>query len=244
VLGDETARELFPGRDPIGQVVRIGAWRMRVIGVLTPRGTQVGVNFDDIVVAPVATVMRMFDRRSLFRVFVKVRAHAELGGACDAAVALLSERHGEEDVTCIRQDSVVEALRSILGVLTLALAAIAAISLSVAGIGIMNVMLVSVSERTSEVGLLRSLGAERRQVLGVFLAEAVLLAGSGGLLGLALAWATIRVLLGLYPDLSAAAPAWAVAAALAVSLTVGALFGVLPARRAARLDPLAALRQR
>jgi len=125
--------------------------------------------------------------------------------------------------------------------LTLLLAGIAAISLTVAGIGIMNVMLVSVSERTPEIGLLKALGAAPRQILALFVVEAVLLSGLGGLLGLALGQAAVWTLVQSVPALPAAAPPWAVAAALATALTVGVVFGLIPARKAMRLDPVAAL---
>jgi len=241
VLGLKVAQELFPGEEPIGQVVRIGGWRMRVIGVLAPRGVQLGANVDESTTVPVATAMRMFDRRSLFRIFVEVRASADHAAAKRRILRLLAERHGEEDVTVLTQDAVVSTFSQILGALTLALGAIAAISLSVAGIGIMNVMLVSVSERTREVGLLRALGVRRRQVLAVFLTESALLSAAGGLFGLAAGWVAVRILVRIFPALPASPPAWAVVAALALSLGVGVLFGWLPSRRAARLDPVAAL---
>ncbi len=241
VLGKTVAQELFPGSDPIGQVIRIGDWRMRVIGVNAPRGVQLGVDFDDVVVVPVATAMRMLNRTSLFRLLVQVRSHAEIDLARAGVLKLLAERHGEEDVTCFTQDAVLSGFNAILTALTAALGAIAAISLSVAGIGIMNVMLVSVSERTREIGLLKALGAERRQVLAVFLAEAVLLSTAGGLFGLLVGEGAVAVIVGLYPALPAQPPLWAVAAALLLSVAVGAVFGVLPARRATRLDPVAAL---
>jgi putative ABC transport system permease protein len=241
VLGSVPARELFPGEDPLGRVIRIGDWRMRVIGVLAPRGQQLGVNMDDVVMIPVATAMKMLNRRSLFRLVLQVRSHIDLERAKERLVRLVTERHGEEDVTAITQDAVLTAFSSILGALTMALAGIAAISLAVAGIGIMNVMLVSVSERTREVGLLKALGAGRGQILAAFLAEAMLLSTSGGLLGLGVGWAVVQALVALYPALPAAPPLWAVAAAFALSVGVGAVFGVLPARRATRLDPVAAL---
>jgi putative ABC transport system permease protein len=241
VLGRGVARELFGGEEPIGRVVRVGDWRMRVIGVLAARGTQLGLDVDELAVVPVATGMHMFDRRSLFRIMIEVRAHADLDAARGQVEALLAERHGERDVTVLTQDAVVSTFSQILAALTLALGAIAAISLAVAGVGIMNVMLVSVSERTREVGLLRAVGVGRGQVLAAFLAEAALLSLAGGLLGLAVGYAAVRVLVGIFPALPAAPPAWAVGAALAISLGVGLLFGLLPARRAARLDPVAAL---
>ena len=241
VLGEKAARELFPGEEAVGQVVRIAGWRMRVIGVLASRGTQLGLDVDDIVVVPVASAMRMFDRRSLFRIFVEVGAAGQLDPAKAKVTRLLAERHREEDVTVLTQDSVVATFSQILAALTLALGAIAAVSLSVAGIGIMNVMLVSVSERTREVGLLRALGAGRRQVLTVFLVESVLLSAAGGLLGLIAGWGAVKVMVRVFPALPASPPMWAVISAVGLSLAVGALFGWLPARRAAGLDPVAAL---
>jgi putative ABC transport system permease protein len=241
VLGAKVARELFPGEEPIGKVVRIGGWRMRVIGVMGTKGVQLGMDVDDVVVVPLVSAMKMFDRRSLFRIMIQVRGGADLETTKAKVVRLFTERHDEEDVTVLTQDAVVSTFSQILGALTLALGAIAAISLSVAGIGIMNVMLVSVSERTREVGLLRAVGVAQGQVLAVFLTEAALLSAAGGLLGLATGWAAVRILVRIFPALPATPPLWAVAAALALSLGIGALFGLLPARRAARLDPVQAL---
>ena len=141
----------------------------------------------------------------------------------------------------ITQESMMSSLSSILEMLTLVVAGIAAISLTVAGIGIMNVMLVSVSERTHEVGLLKALGATRRQILLIFLLEAVLLSVAGGLVGLATGWLAVEVGTALYPAVPASPPLWAVYAVIGVSFGTGTLFGVLPAWRAARLDPVAAL---
>ncbi len=244
VLGSKLARELFPAENPLGGVVRVGDARVRVVGVLAPRGMQLGLDMDDLAIVPVASAMRLFDESSLFRILVQVGAHGELDRARARVVALLTERHDEEDVTCITQDSVSGGLESILAVLTLVIAGIAAVSLSVAGIGIMNVMLVSVSDRASEVGLLRALGARRGDVRALFVVEAVLLSCAGGLTGLALSWVAERLLALWFPSFPAAAPAWAVAAALATSLVVGAVFGVLPASRASRLDPVLALQKR
>ncbi len=244
VLGHRVAQELFPGQNPVGRVVRIAGWRMRVIGVLAERGTHVGLDMDEIVVVPVATGMRMFNRSSLFRILMKARSAHDAGAVCKRAVTVLTERHREEDVTCITQDAVVSTFSSILQALTLALAAIGGISLTVAGIGIMNVMLVAVSERTEEVGLLQALGARRAQILAVFLTEAILLALIGGLTGVIVGWGAVKILVALYPALPASPPAWAILSALAVSLVLGTIFGVLPARRASKLDPVDALERR
>jgi len=137
---------------------------------------------------------------------------------------------------------VMSAFSQIFAALTAALACIAAISLTVAGIGIMNVMLVSVSERTQEIGLLKAVGAQSRQILAAFMTEAILLSAAGGVVGLGAAWTATRALIAAYPAVDATPPAWAVWAALGVSLAVGGVFGVLPARAATRLDPITALR--
>jgi len=217
---------------------------MRVIGTLAARGRQLGMQVDESVFIPVATGMRMADRSSLNRIMLDLHPRADADEAIEEVRALLTERHDEEDFTCISQDAVLESLASILGILTLSVAGIAAVSLGVAGIGIMNVMLVSVSERTDEVGLLKAIGATRRQILSIFLLEASLLSLTGGLLGLATGTALVWVGNVLYPAITAVTPLWAVVAVLGLSLATGILFGVLPAWRAADLDPVASLQGR
>ncbi len=245
VLGARVQRELFPGQNPLGQLVRIGDWRFRVIGVTAPRGTSIGMNLDDIVAVPVETGLRLFNRTTLFRVLAEVNSHDEIGRARLGALEVLRERHaGEEDVTILTQDSVLATFTNILGALTAALAGIAAISLGVAGLGIMNVMLVSVTERTREIGLLKAVGVTHAQVTAVFLVEAALLATAGGALGLAAGLGAAQVLQHVYPEFPFQPPPWAIPAALGVSCSVGLVFGILPARKAARLDPVTALMRR
>lgn len=245
VLGSKIASELFPAANPVGAIVRVGDWRMRVIGVLAERGMHMGVDMNEVVIVPVATCMHMFNRTSLFRILVKLDSHQQIEPARERILAVLKERHDdEEDVTVWTQDAVIGTLSSILDVLTIALGGIAAISLSVAGIGIMNVMLVSVSERRAEIGLLRALGARTRQILGVFLAEAVLLSSAGGAIGLFVGWLGVTILVQALPEFPAAPPRWAIFAAIAVSVGTGAIFGFLPARRATKLEPIEALAKR
>jgi putative ABC transport system permease protein len=241
ILGIKTATELFGSTEPVGKIVRVGGWRMRVVGVLARQGVRMGMDFDEIAIIPVATAMQLFNRTSLFRILVQAHAYSDLEIAKAEVRSLLTERHDEEDITVITQDAVLSTFDDILGALTLAVGAIAAISLSVAGIGIMNVMLVSVSERTQEIGLLKALGVGRGQILAVFLTEAALISTAGGLLGLGFGWLAVRVMVRLYPALPASPPTWAVVAALAISVGVGITFGLLPARRATRLDPVVAL---
>ena len=169
---------------------------------LVPIGLE--LDLDDMVIVPVATGMRIFDLGSLYRIMIEVRAHSDLESTKERVLALLAERHGEDDVTAITQDAVVGSLNQILIALTLAVAGIGAVSLAVAGLGVMNLMLVSVSERTAEVGLLKAVGATNRQVQRVFLAEAVLLSLSGALVGLGLGWGLVRGFVALYPAFPAA----------------------------------------
>ena len=244
VLGANTAAELFPGQEPLGQIVRIGGMRVRVIGVLEPRGVQMGMNLDEIAVIPVATAMRLFNRSTLFRILIEGGSHTDLDALSDRVLGVLTERHGDEDVTCLTQEAMLASFSKILTALTLVVGAIGAISLAVAGIGIMNVMLVSVSERTSEVGLLRALGVYRDQIVAVFLIEAALLSSLGGLVGVGLGFLGVEALGWIFPAFPAAAPMWAVMAAMSTALLVGLVFGVLPARRASRLDPVTALNGR
>jgi len=245
VIGPKVQRELFGDANPLGETLRLGEERFRVIGVLAPRGNSLGMNLDEVVHVPVRAGLRMFNTAGLFRAFVEVRSHEEIPEARQAVIDLLRERHdGVEDVTVITQDAVLTTFGNIMAALTAALGGIAAISLSVAGIGIMNVMLVAVSERTSEIGLLKALGAARGQILACFLVEAAIISSTGGALGLAASWTVNRAVIALYPGFPVRPPTWAVAGAVVVSILVGVVFGALPARRAARLDPVAALSRR
>lgn len=242
VIGTKIQRELFGNRNPLGEMIRLGEYRFRVIGVQAPRGTSIGVNFDEVVAVPVETAMRMFDRHTLLRVLIEVYSHRDMTAVEDEVVAVLTERHdGDEDVTVMTQDAVLSTFHQILGILTAALVGIAAISLTVAGIGIMNVMLVSVSERSREIGLLKALGVTSQQVQAVFLVEASMISTAGGLVGLAVGLGAGGIFRHFVPDFPIQPPMWAVLAAMLVSVSVGLLFGGLPARRAARLDPVFAL---
>ncbi len=241
VLGVRVADELFPDGGALGKVVRLGDWRMRVIGLLEGRGHQVGLDLDESVIVPVASAMRLFDRSSLYRILVELEPRADRDAARQRILDILIERHDEEDVTVVTEESVVASLSRILTRLTLAVAAIGAISLAVAGLGVMNLMLVSVSERTREVGLLKAVGATRAQVLAIFLTEAVLLSVAGGLCGVAVGFVLVQGFVQIYPSFPAAPPLWAVVSVLVVTVVVGLVFGVMPARRATNLDPVAAL---
>ena len=245
VIGAKVQQELFAGENPLGEVLRLGDERFRVIGVMAPRGVSIGMDLDEMVHIPVARSLKLFNRSGLFRILIEVSSHEEIAAAKQGVIEVLRARHeGQADFTILTQDSVISTFARILAVLTAALAGIAAISLTVAGIGIMNVMLVSVSERTREVGLLKALGVTSRQVVAVFLVEAAILSAAGGVVGLAVAYVATHTFTAVYPGFPIEPPAWAVAVAVVVSISVGLVFGTLPARRAARLDPVAALARR
>jgi putative ABC transport system permease protein len=245
VLGSEIRRELFPDSNPLGEIIRIGDERYRVIGVSEPRGMSVGMDLDELIHIPVVRAMKLFDQTGLFRIMIQVSSHEDLEAVKAGVREVLRERHdGEDDFTLWTQDSILIAFERVLTALTLALGGIAAVSLTVAGVGIMNVMLVSVSERTREIGLLKAVGVTPSQVLAAFLVEAAILSTSGGLAGLAGGYAIVRAFTRLYPVFPAAPPMWAVAGSMGLSMAIGILFGALPARRAARLDPVQALAAR
>jgi putative ABC transport system permease protein len=241
VVGHKLAERLFLDADPVGKIIRVGDARIRVTGVLAPRGTQMGQNIDELIFLPVQSVMQIFNRSSLFRILVDLNAFADAELIKQRIIALITERHDEEDITCITQEAVLDSLSSIVKALSLAISGIGGISLAVAGIGIMNVMLVTVSERTAEVGLLKALGAGRAQVLAVFLTEATLLSSAGGIIGLAIGSGFLHLLTSFYPAVPATTPLWAIVGVLALAMSTGPIFGVMPAIRAMRLDPVDAL---
>ena len=244
VIGSTVARELYPGVSPVGQFLRIGDRRFRIVGVLAATGRSVGFDSGEVVMVPVATAMVMFNKTSLFRILVQSRDHSLMQETRSSVLQKLRERHqGEEDVTAVTQDAMMMTFNGIFGALTAALAGIAGISLLVAGILIMNVMLVAVSQRTAEVGLLKALGAKPGQITKIFLAEAVLLSVLGAIVGLMLGQLLVVAMRSVVP-INAAAPLWAVIAAVLIAVLSGLVFGILPARRAARLNPVAALADR
>ncbi|MFU8788028.1 MAG: ABC transporter permease [Methylobacter sp.] len=245
VIGQTIRNELFANQAALGQWLRINDRRFRVIGVLASEGQSVGIDFDEIVIIPVASAQALFDTYSLFRILVEAKSKPDMYQAVDEIRDIIKARHeGEDDVTLITQDSVIGAFDKILTALTLTVAGIASISLAVAGVLVMNVMLVSVTQRTAEIGLLKALGATKRQLLWLFLTEAAMLSLAGAALGVAIGYATLGLLQAFYPNFPMQLPAWALLAALAVSLFTGLLFGVLPARKAAGLDPVTALAKR
>lgn len=245
ILGPTVRNELFGTRPALGEWIRLDNRRFRVIGILAEGGESMGMNRSEMIIVPVAAAQQLFNTPSLFRLFILNKPGADMEALKARVRTTLVARHdGLEDFTLITQDALVSSFGSILDTLTLAVAGIGAISLLVAGVLVMNVTLITVTQRTGEVGLLKALGASSSLVARLFLTEAGLLALLGALggvaLGEALLWAGRRA----FPELPFAAPLWAELTAVAVAVGTGLLFALLPARRAARLDPVTALQKR
>ena len=242
VLGNQMKQELFGNEQAVGQWVRLGDRRFRVIGVLASQGESMGMRTDELVIVPVASAHQLFNTSGLFRILIEARSRDYIEQAKHDAEQIMIQRHGgERDVTVITQDAVLATFDRILTALTMAVGGIAAISLAVAGVLIMNVMLIAVAQRVKEIGLLKALGAPGKQIRLLFFAEAVLLSTVGSVAGLVLGYAGSMIIGQIYPSLPVSPPWWAVVAACGTALETGILFSVWPARRAAKLDPVAAL---
>jgi putative ABC transport system permease protein len=245
VIGGKIRDELFGADRAVGEWLRIGDRRFRVIGVMATEGRSIGVDVQETIVIPVASAQQLFNTASLFRLLVEARSRDSIEPAKHFLIDTLQTRHqGEQDVTVVTQDAVLSTFDRILGALTYAVGGIAAISLAVAGILIMNVMLVAVTQRTGEIGLLKALGATPRQIIALILVEAGMLSAIGALIGLLLGLIGSLAIRHAFPVLPAYPPVWALVSALAIALFTGLAFSLIPARRAARLDPVLALSKR
>jgi putative ABC transport system permease protein len=243
VLGPTLKRELFGDANALGRFVRVAGVRLRVIGVMAPKGRLLGFDIDDSAYVPVKTAMQMFNLDELMEIDVLFAHEGMTERVVEAIRELLSARHaGKEDFTITTQTAMLEVFDNVMDVITTAVGAIGAISLLVGAIGILTTMWIAVNERVHEIGLLRSIGATDRQVLLLFLLEAVILTLLGGLSGVGLGFALGLALRLAVPGLPVYTPPGYVAAALAVSAVTGLLAGAVPARRAARLRPIEALR--
>jgi putative ABC transport system permease protein len=242
VLGNKLATELFGSTSPLGQRIRIGSDRFRVIGVMEKKGQMLGFDMDDTIYIPAAKALELFNRESLMEIDLLYKNNIAVAEVEKSIKRNLIARHGREDFTIITQNQMLKSMDSILNILTLAVAALGSISLLVGSVGILTIMTIAVSERISEIGLLRAIGAERRTIFQLFLCEALALSAAGGLCGVLLGITIVRILDAALPALPVEL-AWAyIIAAFMVSLLIGIAAGVAPAIKAARLEPLEALR--
>ncbi|HKE98138.1 MAG TPA: ABC transporter permease [Actinomycetes bacterium] len=241
VLGSRVAGSLFPDRDPIGKFVQIGGVRFRVIGVLTEVGSTLGLDRDNFVYVPVTAAQRLFGLSRIDAIAVRAASAGDIRTEQRLIRDTVTRAHPEQNYEVLTQQDILGVLGQVLSILTIVLASIAGISLLVGGVGVMNIMLVSVSERTREIGLRKAVGARTRDVLRQFLLEAVALTVTGGLAGILLGSAGA---LGVarWSPVPAQITVWSVALAFGVSVGIGVFFGVWPARKAARMQPIVALR--
>ncbi len=243
VLGRTVKKEVFGDINPLGVAVTIGDAKYRTIGVMQHKGVALGFDIDDVVFIPVTTARELFDTDRLFNITVKVRSAELIPEAKKEIKEILIKRHSnKEDFTILSQDEMVAVMSKILNIMTAVLAGIAAISLIVGGIGIMNIMLVSVRERTREIGIRKALGAKNRDILLQFLVESMTLSIIGGTGGIIFAGAVSLIIPYFVEFLPTQLALWSIVLAFLFSAAVGIFFGVYPARKASLYDPITALR--
>ncbi|HNI37302.1 MAG TPA: ABC transporter permease, partial [Pseudomonadales bacterium] len=242
VIGSKVRDELFGSQQAVGEWVKIGDRRFRVLGVLSGKADASGFDLSDAVIVPVASTQMLFNREGLFRVIVQPREYYSIDKLQQELLAAFRELHqGEEDVTVVKPDSMMKTFDNIFAALTLGVGAIAGISLLVAGVLVMNLTLISVSQRTKEIGLLKALGASDHHIRRLFLLESLLLCLAGALCGVVVGEVLVIVGRTLWPSVPFAAPLWAVLTSVCIALLSGLVFAWLPASRAARQQPVDAL---
>jgi len=242
VLGSKLKAELFGSANPLGARVRVGNLQFRVIGVLEAKGQFLGVDLDDAAYIPTARALELYNRDGMMKIDLAYEEGVPAPRIIAAVKGSLLARHGREDFTITTQEDMLRTLSNILDILTMAVGALGSISLLVGGVGIVTIMTIAVSERTGEIGLMVALGAPRRTILGLFLGEAVTLSAIGGVMGLALGFGLAQVIHLAVPALPVHTPLTFVLLAEGIAVLIGLLAGVLPARSAAQLDPVEALR--
>jgi putative ABC transport system permease protein len=241
VLGYKLAVELFGQISPLGKRIRIGTDRYRVIGVMEKKGQMLGFDMDDTVYIPANKALEMFDRESLMEIDILYGNNVSVATVQKSIKQLLMARHGDEDFTLITQNQMLQKMDSVLNILTLAVAALGGISLLVGSVGIITIMTIAVSERVSEIGLLRAMGAERKIIFKLFLCEALALSAVGGGIGVVTGIGIVGIISKLAPALPTELAWMYIAAAFTLSLLIGIISGVMPAIKAAHLEPLQAL---
>ncbi|MFA6236106.1 MAG: ABC transporter permease [Bacteriovorax sp.] len=243
ILGHTIKQNLFGSGNALGQLVKVNDSEHRVIGIVRPTGDKLGFNVDDMVFIPTKSALRLFNTTNLFGIRASAKSRSSLDVAVKDMTDILKERHnGEEDFTIITQVTMMESMNTILNMLTYALGAIAFISMLVGGIGIMNIMLVSVTERTREIGIRRAVGARRSDILKQFMVEAVTISVSGGLLGILASLLVTNILFIFLPGFDMRPPFWIIPPSFFMSLFTGVAFGVWPAKKAAHIQTIDALR--
>ncbi|MEZ5571131.1 MAG: ABC transporter permease [Halioglobus sp.] len=242
VIGQKLKQELFDNGRAIGQWIRLRDYRFRVVGVLASSGDSFGADLSEAIFIPVASAQAVFNVHGLFRVSLRVKENYQVEVVKKALAKQMQALHnGELDVTIVSPDAMLSTFDSILRVMTLAVAGIGAISLVVSGILVMNVTLMSVKQRTAEIGLLKAVGAPASQVRTLFLTEAALIAAAGAVLGILVGRLLVFAGTQFYPSVPFATPSWALWSSLGLAVGTALLFAWLPAQQAANLEPVDAL---
>jgi putative ABC transport system permease protein len=242
VLGAKVYTELYGSKNALGDRIRVGGQRYRVVGIMEAKGDMLGFDLDDTVYIPAARGLELFGREGLHEIDALYAEGAPVDEVVAGIKRILVARHGAEDFTIVTQQQMLEVLGSIMEVLTLGVAALGGISLLVGGVGIFTIMTIAVRERTQEIGLLRAIGATRSRIAQLFIGEAILLSALGGVLGLLSGFAIVAFIGVAVPALPAQISPLYVALAELIAIAIGLMAGVLPARHAASLEPLDALR--
>jgi putative ABC transport system permease protein len=243
IIGSKLKRELFSGVNPLGKMLTIDDYRYQVIGVLAERGESLGLDMRDMVILPVRSAETLFDSPALFRILVELHSIYDKQSAIEQIYQLVKQRHqGEEDITIISQKSIMQAFDNILLTLTAVIGLLASISLVVAGFLIMNLSLISVQQRRTEIGLLKALGANSRLIQQIFVLESLMLVSVSAVLGLVAAQMIIITANQWIPILEFVAPLWSHIIAFLVALLTGLLFSWWPARQASIVSPVEVLR--
>jgi putative ABC transport system permease protein len=242
VLGSKMYSELFGNRNALGETVRIGGMRFRVVGVMQSKGSMLGMDLDDSAYIPASKGLELFNRTGLMEINVSYTEDAPVKEVEESIKRILMARHGEEDFTITSQQQMLDTLGSVLSVLTFAVGALGSISLLVGGVGIFTIMTIGVRERTAEIGLLLALGAVKSQLLKMFLLEAIVLSAFGGVAGLVVGLGIVATIDILVPALPVSYSPFFIMLSELVAIAIGLIAGILPAMRAAQLEPVEALR--
>jgi putative ABC transport system permease protein len=242
VIGDTLYRELFRSENPLGKFIRIGGQRYRVIGVMQPKGSTLGFDLDDMAYIPADRALTLFNREGLMEVDVVFSEGTTSSQMLERIKTVMIKRHGQEDFTLTSQDEMLSSMNRILGILTIGVAALGGISLLVGGVGIFTIMTTNLTERTAEIGLLRAIGCPRRQLLSLFLGEAVMLSLFGAFIGIVITAVVVALLSLLAPAFPVRIQFSTLGLAIAVAVITGLISGIWPAYKSSRLSPIEALR--
>lgn len=242
VLGDTVRRELFAGQNPIGKKINVNNKDFTIIGVMKKKGRTLTIDNDNRVFIPITVAEQLLGTKQVNVMFIQARDADAVSNTVRETRRIIRDRHRRIDFAVSEQKDILSVFEGVMSILTSMLGGMAGVALLVGGIGIMNIMLVAVTERTREIGIRKAVGAKRREIMIQFLMESIFISALGGLLGVAAGFAGSGLITQLVPKLPTVITPWSVSVAFSFALLVGLFFGIYPARKAARMDPIEALR--